>query len=231
MITANVIHRVFCLGFPNHHGTGFTVDWGGKQYLITAKHLVKDIKEKDTLNIFHENKWKPIDISLVGHCDEGVDISVLATNDQLSPPHPMEPSSGGLGYGQDVYFLGFPYSDGSSLSKINRNFPLPFVKKAIISCFRSLKPETMMATDRIFLDGHNNPGFSGGPVVFKERGKKEYKVAAVISGHMHRNEPVYQGKEKTNLEYQANTGIIISYSIEPAVAIIKSNPIGAPIQT
>jgi hypothetical protein len=35
---------------------------------------------------------------------------------------------------------------------MNRNFPLPFVKKALLSA---------MANGYYYLDGHNNPGFSG----------------------------------------------------------------------
>ena len=229
MITTNVIHRVFYLRLQEQNGTGFAIDVDGKQYLITAKHLVANIRGKDTLNIFHENKWKSVDIFLVGHCGDDVDISVLAMDYQLSPDFKMEPSSGGLAYGQDVYFLGFPYLDGAGLSGINRSFPLPFVKKAIVSCFRSFKPEMTTKPDLILLDGHNNPGFSGGPVVFKEIGKKEYKVASVISAYQFSKEPVYQGEEKTNFEYRANTGIIISHSIKFAIDVIKSNPIGVPI--
>jgi hypothetical protein len=81
-----------------------------------------------------------------------------------------------------------------------------------------------------FLDGHNNPGFSGGPVVFKEPNKNEFKVASVISGYRYTNEPIFAGEEKVPLAYRYNTGIIISYGIKHGVDLIESNPIGLPIK-
>jgi hypothetical protein len=38
--------------------------------------------------------------------------------------------------------------------------------------------------ETLFLDGHNNPGFSGGPIVYRDLDRSEfvYKVAGVVSG-------------------------------------------------
>lgn len=80
----------------------------------------------------------------------------------------------------------------------------------------------------IFLDGHNNKGFSGGPVLFKEHGHGELKVAAVISGYRFANEPVFNGDQELPITYRYNTGIIISYGIKHAVALVQANPIGFP---
>jgi hypothetical protein len=40
------------------------------------------------------------------------------------------------------------------------------------------------SSEFFLLDGHNNPGFSGGPVVFRASNKvdKEFYVMAVVSG-------------------------------------------------
>ena len=80
----------------------------------------------------------------------------------------------------------------------------------------------------IFLDGHNNKGFSGGPVLFKEQEHGELKVAAVVSGYRFSNEPVYQGDQELPVTYRYKTGIIISYGIKHAVALATANPIGVP---
>ena len=60
---------------------------------------------------------------------------------------------------QDVYFLGFPYDLTNDGGTINRNFPIPLIKKGILSAIQVGEVKTLL------LDGHNNPGFSGGPVV------------------------------------------------------------------
>lgn len=79
------------------------------------------------------------------------------------------------------------------------------------------------------LDGHNNLGFSGGPVVWKDPGAQEWNVAAVISGYRHVDEPVYIGTEATPLTYRHNTGIIVSHGVEAVFDLIALKPIGCPI--
>jgi len=226
MITTNVYHRVFQLAVGDSTGTCFTVDIESKQYLVTARHLIHGWEPGQTLRIFHDNQWKEIGLSLVGRCEGQIDIAVLAAPMQLSPALPLPATAGGIVWGQDVYFLGFPYGWYGDIGEMNRNFPMPFVKKAILSC-------TYMADDGVqhfFLDGHNNPGFSGGPVVFKEPSKNEFKVASVISGYRYTNEPIFYGEEAVPLAYRYNTGIIVSYGIKHAVDLINKNPIGVPIK-
>jgi len=107
---------------------------------------------------------------------------------------------------------------------INNNFPIPFVKKGIISNFFENK-----GVEHIYLDGHNNLGFSGGPVVYYSIEKKDHRVAAVISAFESTDEPIYRGDTATDLVYRYNTGIIVSHSILHAVEVIKANPIGFKI--
>jgi len=225
LITTNVIHRTFHIQVGDSTGTCFTIDVDNKQYLVTAKHVIKDLNGKCIVSIFHENQWKDIQVTVVGHCEGNIDISVLTAHQQLSPTFSLEPTSEGMVYGQDVYFLGFPYGMVGEIGSLNRDFPLPFVKKAIISCMQSTKD----GVEITYLDGHNNPGFSGGPVVFKELNKHDYKVTSVISGFRYTEESVYQGSNEVPLVYRYNTGIIISYGIKHAVDLIKKNPIGVPL--
>jgi len=222
MITTNVIQRTFHIRVGSSIGTCFTIDISNKQYIVTARHVVETITDTTSISIFHDNQWKDIEVTLVGHCTDEIDISVLSTNFQLSPLHPLEASMGGLIYGQDAYFLGFPYGMTGELGQMNRDFPLPFVKKAIVSCLQTSPTDAQM----VFLDGHNNPGFSGGPVIFKKPDSNEFKVASIISGYRYNEEPIYQGAQELPLAYRYNTGIIISYSIKHAVDLINGNPMG-----
>lgn len=226
MITTNVIQRTFHISIGNSAGTCFTIDVDGKQYLITAKHLVEQIKDTAKIRIYHENQWKNIQVTLVGHCEGDIDISVVAAGFQLSPPFELEPTSAGIIYGQDVYFLGFPYGMTGQIGELNRDYPLPFVKKAVVSCMYRTEDGVQIS----FLDGHNNPGFSGGPVVFKEPNGQTYKVAAVISGFQATEEPIYQDGKQVPLAYRYNTGIIIAYGIKHALDVINVAPSGYVLQ-
>ncbi|MEK6977238.1 MAG: hypothetical protein AABX40_02405, partial [Candidatus Hydrothermarchaeota archaeon] len=138
--------------------------------------------------------------------------------------HPLIPSSGGMALGQDVYFLGYPYGLSTDVGpELNADFPLPLVKKAIVSSvvFRDNRLEYLL------LDGHNNPGFSGGPVYYTPPGKpQEHRVAGVISGYRYEWEPVYLKQKESSLTYKYNTGIIIAVGIRIVLDIIDTNPTG-----
>ena len=104
---------------------------------------------------------------------------------------------------------------------LNAGFPLPLVKKAAVSALG-------LEDGPILLDGHNNPGFSGGPVA-RRRTKEEQTVIGVVSGYRFDRHNVRDANgDKTSYTYDTNTGIIIAHDIRHALAIIASNPIGIP---
>jgi hypothetical protein len=83
------------------------------------------------------------------------------------------------------------------------------------------------------LDGINNPGFSGGPVIFKTG--PEQKILAVISGyHLEPTEVVSSAAAKKKAPEKRtqkqtvnlNSGFIIAYDIKYVVEAINKNPIG-----
>ena len=146
----------------------------------------------------------------------------MITLDHVVAPSdlPMEATSDGLTYGQDVFFLGFPYDLLGKYIFGPEGYPMPFVKKATVSLFDGAV---------FLLDGHGNPGFSGGPVVFARPHETKYRVAAVISaGHAVRK-PVFEGEKKTPLTYDYSTGIIVSHNIGAALQLIKENPVGCDL--
>ena len=141
---------------------------------------------------------------------------------QLSPLHPLLADDSGIYLSQDAYFLGFPYGLRADIGVNNNNFPVPFVKKCIISMFLT----GANGVRHYYLDGHNNPGFSGGPVVYVPPGERDLKVCAVISAFRFEEAPIYKGDQETQLAYRYNTGIIVSYGIRHAQEVIQSNPTG-----
>lgn len=224
MITSNVFHRTFRIRYGNGCGTCFTIDEDSRQYLVTARHVVAGIQQSDRVELFYQNQWHPFDSELVGEASGNIDITVLALPIQLSPTYPMPATTNDMVFGQEVFFLGFPYNLFADIGAMNRDFPLPFVKRAILSSIVHDSGEEVL-----YLDGHNNPGFSGGPVVFKPPGTQELRVAGVVSGYRYEDELIYAGNTPTQLAYRYNTGIIISYSIKYATELIKVKSVG--IQT
>ena len=225
-ITANIIRRTFQFYFGKYQGTCFTIDYDNRQYIVTARHIVESITDSATIHIKYKKDWKDYPVKLVGHGEGKIDISVLAAPIQISPTYPLPPTTDGLVYGQDVYFLGFPdlhpsYNWVSEVGEFNDNFPMPLIKKAIIS-------RADLKASCFLLDGHNNVGFSGGPVVFSEVGKPgaQLSVAAVISGYLYGQEEVYLENDDSPLELTYNSGVIEAHGIKHAIDLISQNPIG-----
>jgi len=206
--------------------TCFTVDVDGKQYIVTARHALPGIGQAVTIQLQHEGQWKDLNCEVVGVAPDEIDIAVLAPPHAISPSHPLEPTTKDIFLSQDVYFLGFPYGLQSEVGELNAYFPLPLVKKACVSMltFAPEKPKYLL------LDGHNNPGFSGGPVVYSPHGQlHNIRVVGVISGYKFVWDKVFIKDQETDLAVKYNTGIVIAYSIDYAVDLIRARPIGAPI--
>ena len=222
MITSNVIHRTLQISRAPFQGTAFTIDRGGRQYLVTARHVVEGIASGESIFVVSEKESKPVKIQVVGVGEGKVDVAVLACQQQLSPTHPLEPTSAGLIYGQQAYFLGFPFGWDAGGENINHGLPVPFVKAGVISCW-----VTSDTVKEIYIDAHVNKGFSGGPVVFSSSGQKEvFRVAGVVSGYPRSFQPVVDGHGKTVARAQENPGFVRAIDISHVVALIDANPIG-----
>ena len=217
VITINVLQRIFQVKIQDQVGTAFAVDHLDQKYLITAKHLFKQSPQITSIQVFHNKEWKELAVQSIKNAGGIIDISVLLPATKLPDAHPLPITSAGISLGQDVFFLGFPYGLKTEVGQMNRNFPIPFVKKGIIS---SITFENNIQT--IYVDGHNNPGFSGGPLVFSSPGKSEYKVAGVIAGYYFSNEKIYCGTKESPFTYEYNTGIVTAYGSKHIMELIET---------
>ena len=242
MITTNVYQRTFRIKWGDSVGTAFTLDIESKQYLVTARHVVEGIVSGDHINISHDKRWMDIAVKVVGMSDEETDVAVLSCPIQLSPPHPLDADMAGLVYGQQVYFLGFPFGWDSGQEALNRGFPLPFVKSGILSAMPSKDP-----MEKIYVAAHGNKGFSGGPVVFVPSGQRpgpntKLRVAGiVVETPLPPNEnsytPVVDRKGKPIVDHKnepigyirENPGLVVAVGIRHATDLIATNPIGHPV--
>jgi hypothetical protein len=216
-VNSNLVESVFFLKFGASTGSAFTLTLNENQYLVSAKHIFKEISHKSqiTVELFHENVWKQITAELYFHPKDKIDVFVITLPQLIAPKYQFS-TDAQLLFGQDLFMLGFPYGLYQDSGDINRNFPLPFVKKAAFSA-ASAKDEygTMY-----FLDGHNNKGFSGGPVCYYQLNEKKAYIVDVISGYIPQ-----QGSISTpfgDWKYNENSGIVISYGIKSVIEIIDA---------
>jgi hypothetical protein len=142
----------------------------------------------------------------------------ILTDVQPSPPAKSE----GMMFGGNCEFLGYAYGGGWRAKwDTGKNFWLPYIKRCRVSGMDS-------DAHLWVLDGINNAGFSGGPVI--NGTGADLKIAAVISGYVQEPTDVMRGgadapaaaKDRVNL----NSGFILAYDISYAVDLIKANPTG-----
>ena len=117
--------------------TGFTVEVDDRQYLLTPRHVVEGLKDRDNIDIFVNGVWLPLSVRIF-RCDDPVDIAVIIPPFRLtvSMELGLAETTGPL-FGQDAYFLGFPFGiRGSGTIKVDESqadskfpYPQPIVKR------------------------------------------------------------------------------------------------------
>jgi hypothetical protein len=255
-VTSNVLLRTLLIQ-ASEGGTAFTIEVDGRQYLITAKHVVGKLPNEavSTIQVRKKNGWSPLKVT-VFKCDDPVDIGVLVPPAQVSVNFPLEPTSKGMMVGQEAYFVGFPY--GTFTTYANQPDVFGFVKRATVAQFDSMPN---IQAQMIELDGYNNPGFSGSPVVYRDinQGNMVFKVAGVLVSYIydaspvvnkkqeiHENEITAEDREKNDVVrtisdgrfyrvedtkqlVKLNSGIATAWDIGSAVDLIRKHSIGPKV--
>ena len=181
-------------------GTAFFFYRNYQRYIVTALHVVPDIYANPIIEVFLDNKWNSLRVNVIRLGRGAIDIAVL----ELPKPPRSNANSmvkSDIQYGDHIHFLGFPYglSGGTVGATV---FPIPFVKTGIISGVIKESGVT-----RLFFDGYNNPGFSGGPLAYMT--PSGLAVAGVVTSAF------MAGTE--------NTGIGVALSINHAIDLIDQS--------
>lgn len=259
-VTSNILQRVLNVRVnagTDHEATAtaFTIDVDGREYLITARHVVQDLKNEDNIEIFMNDRWSSLRVKIF-RCEGPIDIAILVPPHQLTVNSDLPFDAGVFFFGQDAYFLGFPYGLQSSVKGLNGPYPIAIIKRGTISGNFAIDANGNAIS--ILLDGYNNPGFSGGPIVYRDMNQSGVvmKLAGVVSGFIPEEVPVmkqhdirspadagavakaqpwrvHRRADGTYFEYvdngtyvALNTGIVEGFLIKPAIDLIRQHPIG-----
>lgn len=227
--TANVIYRVLRIRTEAGTGSAFTIEVDGKQYLITARHNLGDFGSEGTLDLWIGGRWTRAAARAMYPPDAAVDIAALDLGRPVTVTLPLEPTAAGLTLGQQVYFLGYPFglSTFGAVSAPPGFGEIPFLKSGIISALDTRNPEANV----LYLDGQNNPGFSGGPIVFWHAETGMFRVAGVVGGYRNEALPVLKKKNLSDpraeayndLYTRANSGIVIGFDIRHIIDAIRAS--------
>lgn len=96
---------------------------------------------------------------------------------------------------------------------------IAFVKQAIVSASRRISDSLSVW----YLDGYNNPGFSGGPVVASTEKFQTMQVVGVVFGNRSSERPLEIEKQAVqDAVVRENTGIIMATDIRYATQLIDA---------
>nr|WP_294850284.1 serine protease [uncultured Sphingomonas sp.] len=223
MVPSDVMLRVFQIRCGLSVGTAFTVDIDGRQYLVTANHLIEEFSDAEGLQIFHLDDWKNLSAELLGR-DESLDVAVFSAGQLLSPLDlDAQANLGGMYFGQECFFLGFPFGWAGREHSVNDGFPLPFVKRATVSMFHFAEKDGWL-----ILDGMNNEGFSGGPVAYRNHDTGKWQLGGLIAAYHSKHDFIEIDGDETQLEYFTNSGLVLAAPILAVKALIQARPEGCP---
>jgi S1-C subfamily serine protease len=182
--TEMLLQRTFFIKVGNMTGTAFTVDYQGKLYLVTARHVVAGLPERNaTLQVRRANKWEDLHtVKTLFPPSSEADIAVFETDEKISQPFKVTTmgKTEGVTMGQQVWFLGYPF-EGLGSPGDGKGTVIPFMKRGTMSAIDGTNPDAVV----LYIDGFNNPGFSGGPIVFWNFTSHTYEIIGVVCDYSH----------------------------------------------
>jgi Trypsin-like peptidase domain len=180
-VPMGILYRVKKIAVGPATASTFLIEVDNRQYLVTAKHVVATINgDQGDVDLF-VGDGRRIKVSVkILRCKDPIDIAVLV------PPSPLmaslDPSlvsDGKVTFSQSLFFIGFPYGDDQLTTRLEET-SAGFIRKATMSAL-----EHGDGWFRLLLDGTNNAGFSGGPVIYRDQNEQGHplKIIGVISGY------------------------------------------------
>lgn len=221
-ISSSELTSVFQIRKDSSKGTSFIISHEKKRYLVTAKHVLGNVANNQVANftILQGSSWLPFKGTVFIHSNPSIDLAVIYQNDDTTSSSPIKiEMDNSFVLGDEGYFLGFPFGmNTKDNNNLHDGFPFPLVKKCVYS---GIYFEDGLLI--FLLDGNNNPGFSGGPVFFKDREKSStrYYLLSVISAYVNQKNQMIT--PFGTFDYTENSGIIISYGAKHIKEILEQN--------
>jgi len=203
-----ILQRTRFIRVGDEGSTAFCVDYHGKIYLVTARHVVAGVPQIGaTIQVWDQESWKDYKtVRTLFPESEDVDIAVFETTETIKEPYQVTlATEGGPTMGQQLWFLGYPWG---LRSRFGNGQAIPFIKRGTMSAIDGTNPKSVV----VYIDGFNNPGFSGGPILYWDFSSHTYKILGVVKGYKEDTAKVLVNGVHTDTQLLVNSGILIGYS-------------------
>lgn len=131
--TENVLSRVYQIKFGAESGTAFVLDYEDRQYFVTARHIMAPAGDGATASVELQGFNEPIkarSVTVLLGKNKCVDVAVLVPSEKKVNGAEPIPYPYKFAFGQEVYFLGFPYG---LFTPINQGGAVALIKHAYVS--------------------------------------------------------------------------------------------------
>jgi S1-C subfamily serine protease len=222
---ALILLRTAPVRVGQEYGTAFVIDYKERQYLVTAKHLVKNLPSKDaTIQLFENLQWTDLRADILNCKSSEVDAVALRFDkpEKLSVNPAVEVSRTGAQIGAAIFFFGFPNFGrevGLYTLFATTGQHLPMVKRGILSASDWIDEDANL----LYFDAFNNKGFSGGPIIAFDTAKKQWQIVAVVSGYLPEASQVRLQGHSVDSRDLVNSGVMIGYSIRHVLDAIDAS--------
>jgi hypothetical protein len=88
-----------------------------------------------------------------------------------------------------------------------------------MSAIDSTNPDAVV----LYIDGFNNPGFSGGPIIFWNFTSHTYEIIGVVKGYRPDTAKMVINGAQVDTNVLVNSGILVGYSIKHAIQAIEND--------
>ena len=202
-------------------GAAFTIERNGHQWLVTARHLLPPDDPAPECTLSRGAYRTTLRLGFLGDPGGQGDVAIASLQQPITQQDlDLHADSTGVKWSQTVYFLGYPYGMGTSGGAASPpGEEIPFVKQAIVSASQFISDSLSIW----YLDGINNPGFSGGPVVANTDQYETMQVIGVVFGNRSSERPLeVEKKVVAEAVVRQNTGIIMATDIRYVTNLIDA---------
>ena len=228
-IAQETLQSVYQIYFceESSEGTAFIVKRDGRQYIVTARHLLEKVDPESIshISLRTSGQSKKVGVKVVGNGDKDCDVMVFAACKKFEHALPLMPCEAGVYPGQPVLALGHPKVLETPGVALDPHRHTPIIKSGIVSGF-----DTDSKTKRCWIDIITTSGFSGGPVVcYPPSGPftpDTLQAIGVIKGCV-REEQNLVNNFGSNIGFvRGAAGLSTATDTEHVINLIDANPIG-----
>lgn len=184
-----IFSRTLLVRRGNVLATAFRFEHGGRVYLVTTRHVCKNLPLKNAVIQVWHGSWIDLEtMRTIFPSVADVDLAILETKEHIGRPYKVVKSSEVLTTGQKVWYMGWlapiPHPTVANVPHTSRPlFPeIPMVNLGTISAIDATQADSY----QIHFEGsvYNNR-IATGPVVYWSSSRRDFEVLGVIRRNEH----------------------------------------------